>query len=75
MGGNSGFFGFFSWACLFLGYKQMLISSMGGLGKKGKKKTSKKGSESCRNLQKFDKSVQKRALLCKKLQKFGIFVF
>jgi hypothetical protein len=35
---------------------------MGGLGKKGKRKTLKKGAKSCRKLQKFDKSSQKRAL-------------
>jgi hypothetical protein len=38
MGGNYSFFGFFSWGCLFLVYKQMLVGSMGGLGEKGKKK-------------------------------------
>jgi hypothetical protein len=53
----------------------MLISSLGGLGNRGKIKTSKKGAKSCRNLTKFDKSKQKRALLCKSLQKYDIFVF
>jgi hypothetical protein len=53
----------------------MLIGSMGGLSKKGKENTSKKGAEKCRNFQKFDKSKQKRALLCKKLQKFDILIF
>jgi len=38
MGGNCGFFWFFSRGCLFLNYKQMLNGSMGGLGKRGKKK-------------------------------------
>jgi hypothetical protein len=53
----------------------VLIGSLRGLGKSGKKKTAKKGAKSCRNLQKFDKSSQKYALFCKKLQKFVIFVF
>jgi len=42
IGGNSGFFLFFSWGCLFLGYKWMLVGSLRGLGKKGKKKPLKK---------------------------------
>jgi len=46
MGGNCGVFSFISWGCSILVYKQMLIGSMGGLGKKGKKKTSKKGYKS-----------------------------
>jgi len=66
MVGNCSFFGFLLWGCSILVYKQMLIGSMGGMGKKGKNKTSKKGVKSCRNLQKFDKVKQKRALLCKK---------
>jgi len=53
----------------------MLISSLGGMGKKGKKKTSKKWGKRARNYQKFHKSNQKRALFCKNLQKFVIFVF
>jgi hypothetical protein len=46
----------------------MLNDSLRGLGKKGKKKTLKKGAKSCRKLQKFDKSSQKRALF---MQKFA----
>jgi hypothetical protein len=56
----------------------MSTGSMGGLGKKGKKKTSKNGAKERRNLQKFDKSVQKRALLCKKyaeIRHFCILTF
>jgi hypothetical protein len=41
LGGNYGFFMFFFWACLFLSYKWMLLGSLRGLGKKGKKKTLK----------------------------------
>jgi len=41
IGGNSGFFMFFSWEGLFLGYKWMLVGSLRGLGKKGKKKRQK----------------------------------
>ena len=46
----------------------MLVGSLRGMGKKGKKKHVKKGAKECRSLQKFDKSDQKRALL---LQKFA----
>ena len=53
----------------------MLVGSLRGMGKRGKKKHVKKGAKERRSLQKFDKSVQKRALLCKKLQKFDIFIF
>jgi hypothetical protein len=34
--------------------------------KRARKKRRKRGAKERRNLQKFDKSVQKRALLCKK---------
>jgi len=34
--------------------------------KRARKKRQKRGAKERRNLQKFDKSVQKRALLCKK---------
>jgi len=53
----------------------MLIISLGGLSKKGKKNTLKKGAKSCRKLQKFVKSSKKRALFCKNLQKFDKILF
>jgi hypothetical protein len=42
----------------------MLIGSMGGLGKRGKKKMVQKRAESCRNLTKV---IKKRALSLQKV--------
>jgi hypothetical protein len=53
LGGNSVFFKFFSWGCLFSGYKWMLISNLRDLGKRGKKKTLKNGAKTSRNLSKI----------------------
>jgi hypothetical protein len=50
----------------------MLIGSMGGLGKKGKKKWCKNVTKHNRKLSKVVKSAR---FLCKSLQKFDIFVF
>jgi hypothetical protein len=36
--------------CLFLIYKQMLIGRMGGLGNRGKKKTTKNGAKTRQNI-------------------------
>jgi len=41
----------------------MLVGSLRGMGKRGKKKHRKKGSEICKNLQKFAKMFKKFHLL------------
>jgi len=64
MGGNCDFFWFLSRGCLFLGYKQILNGSMGGLGKWGKIKMVQKRAEIYR---KVDISKQKRALFVQKV--------
>jgi hypothetical protein len=56
----------------------MWVGSLGGMGKRGKKKMLKKGAKTCRNLQKLDKVKQKRALFCKKyaeIRHFCILTF
>jgi hypothetical protein len=53
----------------------MLVGSLRGLGKRGKKKQQKKGSENCRKLQKFAKMFKNFHLLSEICKKFTGFVF